>query len=285
VTAAAASSEPVRTRRSFRGWRVPPSVVVSFLVLLAMAVFAVFGELVAPENPRALRIELISAPPSWDHWLGTDDLGRDVFSRLIVGTRTALGGALLVAAGAMAVGVIFGLLAGYWGGKVDGTIMRVVDFLYSLPGLLIVLVVVGVAGGGFWLTVGLLTLLTAPYDTRLVRGATLEQRPRHYVEAALVTGARHWRIMLRHIWPNITPLIVANTLLNFGFAIVGLTGLAFLGVGSAPGAPDWGRMLADTRTLLFTNPAAPLGPAVAIALVACAANIVGDWVLERSRPT
>jgi peptide/nickel transport system permease protein len=264
---------------------VPPSVALSALVLLVMLVFAVFGKLVAPHNPHTLDILAISRPPSMQHWLGTDDLGRDVFSRLIVGTRRALGGAFLVATGAMACGIVFGLMAGYWGGRADAAIMRAVDFLYSLPGLLIVLVVVGVAGGGFGLTVGLLALLTAPYDIRLVRGAALEQRPRPYIEAAQVTGAGNWRIMLRHIWPNITPLIVANTLLNFGFAIVGLTGLAFLGVGAPAGAADWGRMLSDTRTLIFTNPAAPLGPAVTIALVACAANIVGDWIADRARAT
>src|SRR5262249_8860314 len=115
MTQTATAAEPVRTSPSLRLWRIPPAVAVSLLVLLAMAVFAGFGELVAPDDPHRIDIDAIAKPPSMNDWLGTDDLGRDVFSRLIVGTRPALGGALLVAAGAMAAGVLFGLAAGYWG--------------------------------------------------------------------------------------------------------------------------------------------------------------------------
>lgn len=237
----------------------------------------------APASPSAQDLFGTAASPSWRHLLGTDDLGRDILSRLIVGARPALGGAALIAAGAMAIGAAFGLLAGYRGGKTDSAIMRAVDFLYSTPQLLVVLVIVGIVGGGYWLSVGLLTLLSAPYDTRLIRAATLEQRPRPYVEAAEVMGAGTWRILLRHIWPNISRLVIANTLLNFGFALVALAALAFLGVGAPPGAPDWGRMLADAKTLIFANPAAPLAPAATIALVACAANIAGDWLYERRK--
>jgi peptide/nickel transport system permease protein len=189
-------------------------------------------------------------------------------------------GPILIALGAMLVGNTLGLFAGYLGGLADSAIMRWVDLMYSLPALLVAIVVVGVLGGGYWLAVATLIVLTAPYDTRIVRGATLEQRPRAYVEAARTLGLSARRVMFMHIWPNVLPLVVANTFLNFAFSIVALAGLSFLGLGVGPGTPDWGRMLAESRTLLFQNPASALAPGGMIVLTAAAMNLIGDWLYE-----
>src|SRR5262249_50733029 len=159
-------------------------------------------------------------------------------------------------------------------------IMRWVDLMYALPGLLIAIVVVGVLGGGYWLAVLLLIVLTAPYDTRIVRGATLEQRPLPYVEAARTLGLRTRRIMVRHIWPTRLPLVIANPFLNFAFRLVTLWALAFLGLGVGPGPPDGGRMLAESRTLLFDTPAAALAPGGMIVITAASMNLIGDWLYE-----
>jgi peptide/nickel transport system permease protein len=266
------------TRRLRR--RFPYLIGFCFLVIGVVVVCAIFGSLIAPHDPNQQNLLVGLTSPSKDFWLGTDDLGRDVFSRVIVGARTAIVGPIIIALGAMLIGNALGLIAGYRGGTVDATIMRWVDLMWALPGLLIAIVVVGVLGGGYWLAVALLIVLTAPYDTRIVRAATLEQRSLPYVEAARALGLRDRRIMLRHIWPNVLPLVVANTFLNFAFTLVTLSALSFLGLGVGPGTPDWGRMLAESRTLLFDNPWAALGPGLMLVITAASMNLIGDWLYE-----
>jgi peptide/nickel transport system permease protein len=175
---------------------------------------------------------------------------------------------------------VLGLLAGYRGGLTDSVISRGVDFVYAMPALLVAIVVVGVLGGGYFLAVVLLVILFSPIDTRIVRGATLDQRSRPYVEAARVVGLSGRRIMFRHIWPNVLPFAVANAFLTFAFSLVSLAALSFLGLGVGPGSADWGRMLAESRTLLFDNPAAALAPGIALVSMAASVNVIGDWVFE-----
>jgi peptide/nickel transport system permease protein len=267
---------PAAPRR--RGF--PVTIALSFTFVALVAVCAIFGSLIAPKDPAAQDLLVGVSPPSSDYWLGTDDLGRDVFSRTIVGAQTAVVGPILIALGAMFIGNVLGLLAGYKGSWPDSVILRWVDLMYALPGLLVAIVIVGVLGGGYFLAVALLILLTAPYDTRIVRGATLEQRPLPYVEAARTLGLPASRIMTRHIWPNVLPFALANTFLNFAFALVTLSALSFLGLGVGPGTADWGRMLAESRTLLFDNPAAALAPAFMIVMTAACMNLIGDWFYE-----
>jgi peptide/nickel transport system permease protein len=188
---------------------------------------------------------------------------------------------VVVALGAMAIGNTFGLLAGYYGGFSDTVVMRGVDLMYALPPLLIAIVVGGILGGGYWVAVGILVVLFSPYDARLIRSATLEQRNRPYVEAARTLGLSSRRIMFRHIWPTLLPLVVANTFLNFAFALVTLAGLSFIGIGVPPGTPDWGQMLSDSRNLIFENPWSALVPGAVLVLTAISMNLVGDWLYER----
>jgi peptide/nickel transport system permease protein len=268
-------------RRRSRDTRMPSKIILaSFAFVAAGIVCAVAGRWLAPYPATQQNLFLGVTNPSSHHWLGTDTLGRDVLSRVIVGARTAMIGPAVIAVGAMLIGNILGTLAGYWGGLVDTVIMRWVDLMYSLPGLLVAIVVVGVVGGGYWAAVALLVVLTSPYDARVVRGATLEQRPRPYVEAVRVLGVPARRIMFRHIWPNVFPVVVANTFLNFAFSLVSLSALSYLGLGVSPGTPDWGRMIADNRSLLLTNPVADLGAACALVLTASAINLIGDWSYE-----
>ncbi len=267
--------------RIARRRRIPVSVWIALVFVAVAIVCAAFGRQIAPYPPNQQDLVLGDSPPSSEHWAGTDLLGRDVLSRTIVGARTALVGPAVVAAGAFAIATILGLSAGYIGGATDSLVMRWVDFMFALPGPLIAIVVVGVVGGGFWTAVAVLVVLFTAPDTRIVRSAVLEQRPLPYIEAARTLGIPRRRIMFRHIFPNILPLIAAYVVLDFAFALVSLAGLSFLGLGVPPGTPDWGRMLFENRTILLTNPMAALLPAAAIVVTAASINIIGDWTYER----
>jgi peptide/nickel transport system permease protein len=277
---AAASLEPTQAPTRSRRRRASVPVIIAGFILLVGLVCAVFGPWIAPHDPNEQDLFASLAGPTHNHLLGTDDLGRDILSRTIIGARTAILGPALIAFGAMLIGNFFGVLAGYRGGASDTVISRLVDFVYALPALLIAIVVVGVLGGGYWLAVGLLIVLFAPVDTRIVRAATLEQRNRPYVEAARLLGLSDRRIMARHIWPNVLPIALANAFLTFAFAIVSLAALSFLGLGVGPGTADWGRMLSDSRNLLLDVPEAALAPGIAIVLIAVSVNILGDFLSE-----
>jgi peptide/nickel transport system permease protein len=275
--AAAPTAPAASSRRGRASW-----VIVACLVIVAgVVVMVVFGSLIAPLNPNAQNPLNALAKPGGAHWLGTDSLGRDVFSRLIAGARTAFIGPLVIAGVSLVLGNLLGLWAGYKGGRVDAVIMRWVDLMWSVPGLLVIIVVSGTLGGGYWLAVGLLVILTVPFDTRVVRGATLEQAPRPYVEAARTLGVPGWRIMVWHIWPNVSPVAVANAFLNFAGSLTAIAGLSFLGLGVAPGTPDWGLMLSEGLQDLFVNPVAVLAPGALIVITATSMNLIGDWLQER----
>jgi peptide/nickel transport system permease protein len=261
--------------------RVPIVIAICLLIVLVVAACVVAPGAIAPHDPSAQDLTLGAGGSHAGHLLGTDKLGQDVLSRVIAGARTAVLGPIVIAVGAMLIGSLLGTIAGYRAGLVDGVIMRTADLLYAMPGLLVAIVVVGVLGGGYWLAVALLLVLSAPYDARLIRGATLEQRPRPYVEAAQALGLPARTIMFRHIWPNVLPLVIANTFLTFAFSIVSLAALSFLGLGVSPGTADWGRMIADSREQIFDQPIVVLAPAAALVITAAAVNLIGDWLYER----
>jgi peptide/nickel transport system permease protein len=249
---------------------------LGFVVICALA-----GPLLAPHNPDAQDLLAGIQGSSATHPLGTDDSGRDILSRVVVGARGGIVGPILIAVGQIVIGTLLGLLAGYRGGWSDAVISRAVDLMYALPALLVAIVLVGVFGGGYYMAVALLVLIGAPSDIRIVRGATLEQRPLPYVDAARTLGLSSWRIMFRHILPNLIPVIVATIFLKFAYALVALSALSFLGLGVDIGAADWGRMLYENLPLLADNPYAALAPGALIVLTALAMNLLGDWLYER----
>jgi peptide/nickel transport system permease protein len=257
------------------------SLLLCFAVMAVVIICAIFRSSIAPDSPFTQRLDVGDTPPSAEFVAGTDLLGRDVLSRTIHGARTALVGPIVVAAGAFSIATLLGLLAGYLGGAVDTAIMRWVDFMLALPGVLVAIVVVGVVGGGYWTAVTVLIILFTAPDTRIVRSAVLEQRPLPYIDAARSLGISKRRILFIHILPNILPLVLAYVALDFAFALVNLAGLSFLGLGVEPGTPDWGRMLFENRNILFTNPVGLLLPAGMIILTAVSMNLIGDWLFER----
>jgi peptide/nickel transport system permease protein len=267
-----------RTRRTRR---IPVLTALALAVVIVVVVALLFGSLVAPHDPDALDLVLGASGRNGEHWLGTDDLGRDVLSRMIVGTRAALVGPFVVAFLTLCVGAPLGLAAGYFGGRVDGVISRVADLIWALPALLVAIVVLGVVDGGYWLAVVVIAVLSVPHMIRLTRSATLVQARLPYVDAVRTLGLSAPRIMARHVFPNVSATILATSLLDFVGALIVFSSLAFLGIGVQPGSADWGTMLAAGRELLFVNPWLLLGPGIAIAVTAASVTLLGDWVYER----
>ncbi|MFI6291213.1 ABC transporter permease [Nonomuraea sp. NPDC050790] len=253
-------------------------ILVAILGLAAVAALA--GSWLAPYDPGAQDLALGAAGPSVAHWLGTDDLGRDVLSRVLAGAGSALTWPVLVTACTTVLSTTLGLLAGYRRGWVDAVMMRTVDLAIALPGLLVLIVVVGVIGAGYGWAVLVMAVLFTPGDVRVIRSLTLAQRETAYTEAARTLGLRPSRIMFRHLLPNLAPTVVANALLSFVAALVALAGLSFLGIGLPAGTPDWGLMIEENRGLLDLNPWASIAPAALITLVACAATLLGDQAFE-----
>jgi len=260
---------------------MPTAIVAAFIIVAVVVICAFFGASIAPDSPFTQRLEVGDVPPSAQFLAGTDLLGRDVLSRVIFGAWTALVGPVVVAVGAFSIATVLGLLSGYLGGMVDSIVMRWVDFMLALPSPLVAIVVVGVIGGGYWTAVLVLIILFTAPDTRIVRSAVLEQRPRPYIDAARVLGISKTRILFVHILPNVLPIVLAYVVLDFAFALVSLAGLSFLGLGVEPGTPDWGRMLFENRTILFSNPVALLLPAAMVILTAVSMNLIGDWLFTR----
>lgn len=260
-------------------WSVRISAALLIIVVLA-ALASPF--LVGAASAQSI-LDALAPPGTPGHPLGTDELGRDILLLTIAGTGSAVVGPTVIAAGSMILAVIFGTLAGYRGGVTDTIIGRVVDVLLSLPVMLLAIVVAGLFGAGYWVTVIMLVILFCPSDIRIVRAGVAEQTPRPYVEAAQMMSLSSSRIMYRHIVPNVWPLILTNFMLNLGIALVTLSSLSFLGIGVAPGTPDWGRQIADGRSVMGDNPAMLLIPALLIVGVTMAINLLGDHLGERLR--
>lgn len=259
-------------------WGVLFWIAVCFAAIVVIV--AIAANWISPLDASDQNLVVSGQGPGGAHWLGTDRLGRDIFSRILVGSRTGLVGPAAVALGAGLLGTLVGLITGYAGGLVDSAVMRAIDFVYAVPPLLVAVVLVGLFGGGYWLAVVVLIALSAPGDVRIVRAAVMAQRELPYVAAARTVGVGPARIALRHVLPNIMPTVVANVLLQFVVGLIALSGLAFLGLGVEAGAADWGLMVAENRGILDLNPWAVIAPAMCISLLAIAVTLVGDRVFE-----
>lgn len=273
------STEAIVLAKAPGSRRRHPVAVWLSLALLGVAAFLVlFGNLIAPDATAQSILDSLLPPGSPGHLLGTDELGRDVLALTIAGAASALVGPVCVALGSMLLGILLGTASGYLRGPIDFIIGRWTDLLFSLPLLLAAIVVAGVFGAGYWMTVLLLILLFSPSDIRIVRAGVMEQAARPFVEAAQMLSLSKARIMFTQVLPNVSSLIITNSMLNVAFALVAFSSLSFLGVGVAPGTADWGRQLTDGRAIMVDNPAAVLVPALLIIGVASAANLVGDWL-------
>jgi peptide/nickel transport system permease protein len=270
-------------RRFLPRAEAPLAAVVAGAVIVLLVVVAIFAPLIAPDDPNAVDLANALEAPSAEHLLGTDSSGRDILSRLIVGTRTSLLGPLLVVLISTLAGVALGMLAGYKGGIVDGGLSRAWDVMFAFPPLLLAIVIVAAFGPGFWTTTLAIAIIYTPLLARVVRGVVLVEREKAYVDACKVQGYSGMRVSLRHILPNVAPAIAAQATLNFGYALLDLAGLAFLGLGVQPPTADWGQMLATGRqSLILHSYAEVISASVAIAITVVCFNLVGDALSRRA---
>ena len=250
-------------------------------VLAVVVVLAVGADVIAPYAPTRIQLAGVLAPPSRSHLLGTDQIGRDVLSRIIYGASVSLQAGVISVGLALVLGVLTGLLAGYHGRWVDESLMRIVDALYAFPALLLALAVTAILGPGLTSVMLAIGVVFAPAFARLVRGQTLSIRERDFITAAHVVGVEPWRVMLVHIWPNVTAPIIVQASLLIGSAIVIEAGLSFLGLGVMPPTPSWGSMLKEGYQYMEQAPWLAFAPGAAIFLTVLAFNLVGD-ALQRA---
>ncbi len=263
-----------------RNW---PLWIGTSLLVVYIAV-ACFGPLLAPHDPNAQDLLGVLEAPSPAHLLGTDQIGRDLFARLIVGARFTLSAALLAVAIAAAIGVTLGLVAGYSGGRVDALITGVIDLLLTIPSLILAIAIASVIGAGMTGLVVATTASFVPRLARLIRGRVLEIREEDYIQAAITSGTRRSRILRRHILPNALTIVIIETSLLAGQAVLVGAALGFLGLGVQPPAPEWGTMLGAGREFIEVAPHLVLAPGLAISLLVFAFNLFGDGLRDRLDP-
>ncbi|MBI3980026.1 MAG: ABC transporter permease [Chloroflexi bacterium] len=255
------------------------------LVVLAVVCFvALAADVAAPYNPNQVGTTEILAAPSLGHPLGGDQLGRDVLSRVIHGARVSLQAGVVSVGISLFLGVFIGLIAGYYGGLVDDILMRLIDTLWSFPALVLALAIAASLGPGLTNAMIAIGIVFTPTFARLVRGQTLSVREREFVTAARVLGARPWRIMLRHIWPNVTAPVVVQASLMVAMAIIVEASLSFLGLGVEPPNASWGSMLKTGYQYMEQAPWLSFAPGAAIFVTVLAFNLVGDGLRRALDP-
>jgi peptide/nickel transport system permease protein len=260
------------------------AAVVGGLIILFYIFIAVFAPVLAPNHPHAINLDNKLIPPSAEHWMGTDDKGRDILSRILYGSRLSMGvGFAAVIFGAF-FGITLGLIAGYYGKWVDSIIMRCMDVLLAFPGILLALAIVSALGPSLINVTIAVGVFSVPLFARIVRGSTLEVKQLEYIDAIRSLGANDGTIIFKHILPNIlSPIIVQGTL-RVATAILSAAGLSFLGLGAQPPSSEWGTMLSSGRDFLFTAPYIALFPGLAIAFLVLGFNIFGDGLRDAFDP-
>lgn len=273
---------PRRTRPAgLVGGRI---TTVCLVLIAALVLLAIFAPWIAPYDPVAQSLASANLDPSGAHWLGTDQFGRDVLSRIIFGTRTSLLLGLISPLVAAVCGSLLGAMAGYFGGITDRLIGRLSDLLLAFPALLIGIMVAAALGPGFWELVAALAISFAPRFVRIARSSTQTVCAESYIEAAVATGLTHARIVVRHILPNIAGPIVVMLTLWVATAIRLEATLSFLGLGTQPPRPSWGNIIRDGLDNLFGSPWPIVSAGAAITLTALAFSLVGDAVRDALDP-
>ncbi len=280
-------SEPViilerahQTTVSWRRFRGSSNLAVGAVVLILVVAGAIFAPLVTSYNPIEQEFSEQLQPPSTAHLFGTDEFGRDIFSRVVYGARVALVIGILADVIATVLGTLLGLLAGYFGRWPDVTVMRTVDVLLAFPYLLLAMMVVAILGPSLTNAMLAIGIVYTPQFARVVRGTVLGVREQEFVEAARALGAGHSRVLIRYILPNaLSPIIVMATL-TLGLMIVETAGLSFLGLGASPPTPEWGSMLATGRSFMLTAPWIATFPGLAILVTVIGFNLVGDGLRD-----
>jgi peptide/nickel transport system permease protein len=277
-----AAPDVVHSPWSMFWWRFRhnPKAIIGGMIVVFLIAVAVFAPLLAPKDPTDGELADSLAPPGQEYPLGADKNGRDVLSRLIYGTRTALAGALMIVIISEIIGVPIGIWAAYRGGWVDETVTRAWDMLLAFPPLLLAFAVVAAFGPGLPKAAFALGILYVPFIARVVRSVTLVQKQMAYTEAARALGYGQGRIIFRHILPNcVSPIIVVSSI-DFAYALLDLAALSYLGLGVQPPTPDWGTMLSEGQLVLLTSPHVALAAGLAIVVAVLGFNLLGDGLRD-----
>ncbi|MBN1178999.1 MAG: ABC transporter permease [Anaerolineae bacterium] len=286
TTPSKTSEAPAGTQRK---WWEPLTLIfrsgvgtVGLVIIVFWVLVAILAPLIAPYSPLAQDSTAINQPPSAQYLLGTDNMGRDMLSRLIYGSRTILLLAPISVFCSVAVGTFLGLLGGYFGGLIDEVVMRILDAIMAFPTILLYLIIIAALGPSALNVVLAITFVGAPGVARLVRSLTLDIRTRDYIRAAETRGENPFYIMFFEILPNARGPIIIDSMLRVGYAIFSIGTLGFLGLGLPPPTPDWGGMISEARKYIWTSPLGVLWPALAISSLVVALNLFADGLREES---
>ena len=274
------ATESANVRRAVRGQRVPATLVVGALVLIAIVVVAIVATFITPYPYDEMNILVRLKPPSEAHWFGTDEYGRDVLSRALIGARATLIMGFGATALSLLAGVPLGLIAGYRRGSVDEAIMRAMDVLMSFPPILLGLLVLAVTTPSLWKAMLAVGIVYVPPMVRLTRSVTLEIAQEEFILAAQARGDSAWRILLAEILPNAWPPIAVEASLRITFAILLGAALSFLGLGAQPPSADWGLMISEARAFIEKAPWITLAPGILMCITVIAINLLGDGLRE-----
>ena len=259
--------------KKFMNFKGLTGMVLVTLVIL-IAIFAPL--IIPPEYATRMDMRARLAPPNFNHWLGTDQLGRDLFYRVMLGARTSINIAASAVLMSLIIGLPLGLISGYFGGRTDNILMRLVDTLLSFPALLLALTISAVLGPNLQNTILAIGIAFTPYLARLIRGEALRVSQMPYVEAARSSGATNTRLIVGHVLPNIMPVVIVQATISLAFAILAEAGLSFLGLGTQPPEASWGLMIQASRDYLDRAPWTALVPGTAVALTVLGLNMFGD---------
>ncbi len=258
--------------------------IASLFVLIALSVMAISAPLIAPYDPYTTDMTAVIQKPDANHLLGTDDLGRDMLSRIIYGSRISLRVGFLAVAISMLAGTIIGSIAGYFGGTTDNVVMRIMDMLMAFPPILLAIVFMSALGKGIENAILAISIVGVPGFSRIVRGSILAAKENDYVEAARASGCNDLQIIFIHLLPNILAPIIVNATMSISAAILQTAALGFLGLGVKPPTAEWGSMLATGRAYIFNAPHLITYPGIAISITVLAFNLLGDGLRDALDP-
>jgi peptide/nickel transport system permease protein len=277
-------AEETPARRAWVRLRARRSAMVGLVVIVAVILIAIFAPVIAPFDPAQQSWTAVRKPPSWAHWFGTDESGRDLLSRVIYGARASLLAGVVSVSIALGIGVPIGLAAGYRGGVADALISRITDAMLACPFLILAIALAAFLGPSLQNAMIAIGITATPVFVRLTRGQVMAVKVEDYVEAARAVGNSAVRIAVRHILPNILPALLVQATLAIATAIIAEASLSFLGLGQQPPAPSWGSMLNTAQRFLINAPWMAIWPGLAIFLVVLSFNLLGDGLRDALDP-
>lgn len=258
--------------------------LIGFIIIITFILVGLFAPLLTPYGYEQQVLQDRLKPPSAEHWLGTDDVGRDIFTRIAYGARISLQVGFFAVTGALIFGTLFGLIAGYFGRWIDMIISRIFDIMLAFPSILLAIAIVAILGASLQNALIAIAIINIPIFGRLVRSKVISLREEEFILAARAQGMKNGRIIFHHILPNSLAPIIVQTTLGFGTAILDAAALGFLGLGAQPPLPEWGKMLADSRDFIQLAPWTLIAPGLCIMFVVLGFNLIGDGLRDALDP-